>query len=493
MSVGRASVSRASHATFWSGLEISSKYGVQFAVTVVLARILGPSELGLMAMLVVFTAVSAVIVEGGLCSALIQKASANQIQETSVFWTNIGISILISGALWACAPTISNFYRQPRLVELLHLLVAVLPLGAIAAVPNALLAKRLAFKQRALVEVISSTVSGVLALFLAIYFRAGVWALVWQAVSWAAIRALLLLVFAEWRPRGIFKLNSVLELVPFSAFLLLSGLMNMLAARLQLLLIGHRYEPRTLGIYSVALNTQQAPLQFMTNLLNRVGLPMFSIAATEPEQVPGVFGKSLRLSLFFFVPFMFWLALSSEPIVKLLYGNEWLRVAPILSVLCIACSIWPLHVLNLVATTSMGRSDILLKLEVYKSIITVSLTILAIPFGILVLAWSVLVTNLSFVFLNTWYSKRLLGYGLRKQLKDLMPIVVLAAVATFAAYFFRSSSDIAYWNLVLTFVIGALVYIGGAFAFQLESFREVWRLLEGAFRAVSRKFRVVSR
>lgn len=462
---------RATHATWWSALEIAVRYGMQFVVMIVLARLLKPSDFGLLAMLLVFIAFGALLVEGGLGSALVQKQATSADEETSVFLVNLGIGCLFAALLWVCAPAIAVFYAQPVLDPMLRFLLWVLPIGALAAVPSALLSKQLDFRKRAIAESIASLGSALLALWLA-WRGHGVWSLVWQVVVGAALRALLLWLLSGWRPRGRFDGHAFITLFRFGGFLLLANVLNVASVRLQSLLIGRLFDARALGFYVMAQDTQQAPAQFMSSLLNRVGLPMFSAVGEQPEKLTGALKMSLRLSMFVFAPCMLCLAVLSKPLVHVLYGPVWAPSAPMLSLLALAAAFWPLHVLNLAGISARGRSDIVFKLEIMKAVISIPLILVASPFGVMAIAAAVLVSSLLCVIINTWYSGALLGFGLHAQMREMIPIFLLALLAASCAYLASGLVAIPVAALLVAGCAAIGIYVAAAAALNMRAWRD---------------------
>lgn len=468
---------RATHATFWSALEISARYGLQLVVMVVLARLLTPADFGLMAMLLVFTSFAALLAEGGLGSALVQKQVTSANDETSVFLVNLGMGCVLAVLLWLLAPAIAGFYAQPRLTDLLHALLWLLPLGALATVPNALLSQRLDFRKRAIAELSASCGSAMLALWLA-WRGFGVWSLVWQAIVWAGLRAVLLWWLSGWRPRGRFESAAFTGLFRFGGYLLLANALNIAAMRLQSLLIGRLFDARTLGFYAIAQDTQQAPAQFMSGLLNRVGLPMFAAVADQPTKLAGALRLSLRLSMFVFAPCMAGIAVMAKPLVVLLYGSQWGLAAPLLAVLALAAVFWPLHLLNLAAISALGRSELVLKLEITKALISIPLVIVASTFSVLAVTWAVLASSLIGVLINTRYSHVLLDCGLRAQLRELLPGALLTLLAAAAAWLASGWISSPWLDLVAAVCAAIASYVIGAAVFQLQAWRDLLDLLQ---------------
>lgn len=446
---------RAANAAWWSTLEILARYGVQFLVMVVLARLLTPADLGLIAMLLVFTSIGTLLVDSGFGAALIQRQNTTPDDETTVFAFTVSVGVLAAAILAVAAPAIAAFFNQPELVDLTRVMAVVLPLGAFAAVPDALLTMKLDFKARARAEMVASLCSGVVAVTLALQ-GFGVWSLAWQGIVSIGVRGFLLWLYSGWRPRGSYRHASFRSLFGFGGYILLSGLLNAVAVRLQSLMIGKLFDSRALGFYTIAQNTQSAPASFMGQVLNRVGLPVFSEIADDREKLVSALRASLRMAMFLFVPCMVGIAVVAEPLIELLYGVRWSTAAPILSVLALAAALWPVHVLNLAAISAKGRSDLFFRLEIAKQILSIVLVLIFAHWGPLAIAWSVLLSSLLSSGLNTYYSKRLLNYGWLAQLADQRSTFALSAVAALVGW------AVLHWNKVNLVVMLASIAVSAA-------------------------------
>lgn len=463
---------RAVSATWWSTLEIASRYSVQIIVTIVLARLLQPADFGLIAMLLVFTSIGAVLVDSGFGTALIQHQRPSADDETTVFIFAVVTSVVVAAVLWSAAPVIARFYNQPELIPLTRIVLWVLPFGALAAVPDALLTKRLNFAARARAEIVASSISGIVAIVLA-WRGFGVWSMGWQIVVAMGLRAALLWRYACWKPGGQFTRASFRSLFTFSSFMLLAQLLDTASIRLQTMLLGRLFDATTLGYYTLAQNAQQAPASFMGTVLNRVGLPVFSEVANQPSKLRGALRLSLRTSLFLFLPCMVGLALAAKPLIAFVYGARWQAAAPILTLLALATAMWPLHVLNLAALTARGRSDLFFRLEVVKKLIAITLIVISSPFGPMAVATAVLISSVFGVIINTWYSKRMFDYGILAQLADQKLTFTLCVTAALAGW------AILHWTHPGTAptlaAIGAavIIYLSGAILFRSTALAEL--------------------
>ncbi len=454
---------RAVNAAWWSTLEILARYGVQFVVLVVLARLLTPADFGLIAMLLVFTSIGTLLVDSGFSSALVQRQHTTADDETTVFTFTLGVSVVIAGILMLAAPAIANFFNEPRLVDLTRIMALVLPLGAFASVPDALLAMRLQFKARARAEVGASLCSGAIAVALAMRGY-GVWSLAWQGIASIGMRGILLWIYSGWRPRGRFSVASFRSLFGFGGYMLLTGLLNAAVERLQSLLIGKLFDARTLGFYTLAQNTQQAPSSLIDGILKRVGLPVFSSIAQDLPKLRAAFRTSLRMAMFLFVPCMVGMAVVAKPLIELVYGARWTPAAPILSILSLSAALWPIHVLNLAAIGAQGRSNLLLRVEVVKQSVGFILIAAVARWGPLAIASAVLASGFFGVVINAYYSKKLLDYGALEQVLDQSATFALSLIAAIAGWMILHWSPPGPVAMLGAIAAAIVLYIGLALA-----------------------------
>jgi O-antigen/teichoic acid export membrane protein len=472
---------RGAHATLWSALEIGTRYSVQIAVTIVLARLLNPADFGLLAILLVFTSVGALLTDAGLGAALIQKRESTPDDEVTIFYMTMLTGGLAALVLWMAAPGIAEFYRMPNLLPTARAIAWILPMGAIGAVPDALLTKRLDFKSRTHAQLLSSLISGLVGVLLALK-GAGVWSLVFQALTEAGIRSLLLWVFSAWRPRGRFNYISLNELFGFGGFMLLSGILSTVSTRIQSLLIGKLFDARELGLYTLAQNASQAPASFTGGILNRVGLPLFSGLAPDKPALRLALSVSLQVSMFAFLPCMVGIALAAHPLIELVYGNQWTAAAPMLSLLALATALWPIHVLNLVALSAQGRSDLYFRLEIFKNLTTMIAAVAASPLGPVMVAGAMLVASLCAAIINTWYSGKILGYGLAKQISDQARTFLAALLSILPAGYILYWAHLSKGSAITCAIITAcLMYLGCSMVLKNPALKEIRSLLHSIF------------
>lgn len=467
---------RTSRATFWSAAEILARYGVQTVVTILLARLLTPSDFGLLAMLLVFVAVGSMLTDAGFGTALIQRPSVTANDETTVFLFSNCVGLLSAVILYFSAPSIAAFYHQPALVALTHSIAWILPLGALGAVPEALLSKRMDFRARAQVQVLASLVSGGLAIVMALR-GLGVWSLVAQALVASGSRSILLLITARWLPRGQFSLESFRALFRFGGFMLLASSLNTISSRLQSLLIGRLFDASSLGFFTLAQNASQVPTSLVGAVLGRVGLPVFSTMSDQPQKLRTALQLSLQVSMFVFFPCMAGIALIAAPLIETFYGIRWVAAAPMLSLLALAGAMWPLHILNLAALSAQGRSDRFLILELWKSVAGILLIVLAAHFGLIAIAAASLAASLWSAVINSWYSKKMLNYGILEQLGDQKIVFLLTTLAVATAWCVLHWMRPGIGSTIIAIAGAGCVYLGGAAAIRYPAWISLLEIL----------------
>lgn len=470
---------RAINATWWSTLEISARYGVQFLVVTILARLLAPADFGLIAMVLVFTSIGTLLVDSGFSTSLIQRQRTTADDETTMFWFTAGMSIFVSAVLWLSAPWIARFYSQPILTPLMRLLMWILPLSAICSVPDAKLTQQLKFRDRAKAQIIAACGSALVAITLA-WSGYGVWSLVWQSITAVAIRSILVWQYSGWRPIGRFRISSFRDLFDFGGYMLLSGLLDTAFLRLQSLLIGKLFDARQLGYYSLAQNAQNAPTTLIGAVMNRVGLPLFSSVADQPAKLVGALRLSLRVALFVFVPCMIGIALAARPLIEILYGRRWAEAAPILTLLALSAAFWPLHVLNLAALNAQGHSNLFFRLELIKKTFGIILILACSPGGVIAIAGAVMTSSLIGVIVNTWYTGKLLGYTFWSQMMDQRNTFLLTMLAAGVGW------AILHWNrpgiaaTIAAFSASACTYLVVAWTSRDPTLKDIILLFSSA-------------
>jgi len=467
---------RIQSAVTWSALESSVRSAVQFAVGVVLARWLTPTEFGTYALLMVLIAFAGMLVEGGMSNALIHSRGRSHEDECTVFWFSLSSAMLVAVLVIFAGKWAASFFAMPMLAPLAWAAGAIVVFSALQCVPTALASKGLDFRSQAHASLVAVVLAGVLALYLA-WSGAGVWALAWQAVATSGLQALVLWAKVRWRPSVLFRGASLRRLFRYGGFILVANLIDTLVSRLHLVLIGKLYSPADLGQFTRAATTRDGPQSVLSGMFTKVAFSVYSSEASEPA----VLRKSLRRSIVAMMavnlPVMAGLGVLAGLLIPVVFGPNWGRSIPLLQILCVAGALWPLQIANVQALLAQGRSQLLLRTEVIKKSVLVVLTVIASPFSIEAIAWALVFSSILAHAINTYYIGKTLGYGYVAQVKDVLPYVGLAMLMVLCV------SIINIWLPVASPALRLLVLSGAGAGIYASALRlsglEAWGLLRG--------------
>ncbi len=469
---------KAVSATTWSGAETVTRVGLQFAVTVALARLLTPEDYGTVALLAVFIGFAGVFINSGFPSALVQRQDVSETDLSSVWLFNVIMATVTAGLLCLASGWIAAFYDRPVLRPLTWLLSADLIVSSLTAVHRVQLVKALDFHRLFWISFAALGISGVVAIYLA-WRGYGVWTLGWQTLVYSGVASALLCFSSRWHPRFAFSLESVRSLFRFGSFLLMSAILDVLYTRLNTLVIGKFYSPTELGHYSRADNTAQMPGSLLASILNAVAFPVFSRLQHDQTQLQNGLRKAVRLTMLVNIPLMLGMLVTAKPLVLLLFGQQWLPCVPYLQILCVAGLLLPLHVLNLSILIAQGHADRFFRLEVAKKTVSLVLLGVACPFGVTAIAGSAVAASAVCFLINAYYSEQLLAFGARAQVVDLLPYagagVLMAGCVAAIGWALPAGPLLQLTGQVLA---GAAVYAALCAAFRLPAFLEAWRLLK---------------
>lgn len=454
---------------FWKFLERGGDQATQLIVQLLLARLLAPSVFGTIAIVQVFIAFANVFINSGFGDALVQKKEPDNLDYSSVFYFSLFIASSIYIFIFLFAPTIAEFYSNPVLVPILRVISLNLFPGALNSVQNAYIAKHLMFRKQFLSSTVAGLASGVIGIFLA-FIGFGVWALVFQQIVSQVAVTLILWLTVKWRPIPKFSFKRIQVLFSFGSKLLLSGLINTLFDNLITLIIGRRYSPGTLGFHNKGESLPRTLTVSINGAIDEVMLPTFSSFQDQTKALKNAVRRSIMTSSFLIFPMMIGLAAIAEPLVIFILTDTWLPAVPFIQIYSVSMMFFPIHTTNLQAIKAIGRSDMFLKLEIVKTILALVVLLISLPFGVIAIAFSSLVTTILSIFINAYPNRKFLSYNYKEQMLDLLPAFLLSGVMGFSVYL-MNYLDIAIWlKLILQILTGLIVYFGLAKLFKIEIF-----------------------
>jgi polysaccharide biosynthesis protein len=461
----------------WSSVERFSNQGMSFLFSVILARMLAPSDFGIIAMITIFFAVAQSFVDSGFSNALVRKTDRREEDFSTCFYFNIGVGIIAYIVLFLIAPLVASFYNQPILSPIIRITGLGVVLNSLCVVQQALFTIKIDFKSQAKVTLSATIISGIVGVVLA-YQGYGVWALVWQGVVLSLVRMGLLWLMSKWRPTTGFSKSSFNYLFGYGSKLLASGLLDTIYNNIYPIVIGKFYTPAQLGNYSRALSFAQLPSSNITSILQRVTFPVLSTIQDDIPRLQANYRRLLKLSAFIIFPLMMGLAAVAFPMIRIILTPKWEGCSLYLQIICFALMWYPIHAINLNLLQVKGRSDLFLRIEIIKKIVGVCIMCITIPLGITAMCIGMVASSLISLFINTYYTGKLIDIGYLKQMRGLLPILFNSLLMGSMVYLFIQLFNNDFVKLIIGVFIGAISYIGGAIFFSKQELKECWSLFK---------------
>lgn len=462
---------------FWSSVDRFSSQGIQFIFSILIARMLLPSDYGVIAMLGIFLAVSQSFIDSGFGTALVQKIDRTETDFSTVFYFNVLVACFFYGLLWIISPYIAAFYDIPLLESVTKAVALTLIFNALGGIQNAKLTIAIDFKTRAKISLMCTISTGIIGLIMA-YKGYEVWALVTQNIANSVLNATLLWLFVRWIPQRTFSMQSFRQLFGFGSKLLASGLLDTIYNNIYPLVIGKFFSASTLGVYSRASSLAQYPSSNLTSVLQSVTFPVLSSIQNDEERLGNAYRRLLRMSVFIIFPLMIGLSAVADPFIRLVLTDKWEGAIYLLQIVCFSMMWYPVHAINLNLLQVKGRSDYFLKLEIIKKIIGVSMLCITVPMGIVAMCYGGICTSIICLGVNTHYTWKLIGYGFKRQMREMLPTLLHALVMGAIAWTVAQLLPTVESQLIGGILSGATYYIAGAWLLKFEELQEVISIIK---------------
>lgn len=464
---------------FWSFMDLMSKGGIQLGLQIILARLLLPDHFGLLGMVIAFITISTIVIDSGFSQALIRDKNTTQLDYTTVFYFNLFISFCAYGLLFIFAPAISAFYQEPQLVIIVRVISLVLIINSLGIIQRVKIIKKIDFKTLTKINVFSVVLSGGITITMAM-LGFGVWSLVMNMVLSALVQTTLLWFYNKWLPSFSFSYQSFTKYFGFGSKLLVSSLIDTFYNNIFYVIIGKAFSTIQLGYYSNAVKFRDLAVLSISTAVERVSYPVLSSIQDNELRLKVGFKKVIKMTAFVNFPIMVGLAAVAFPLFGLVIGDKWLPSVVYFQLLCIAGMLYPIHLLNLTILQVKGRSDLFLLLEVVKKVILTILILLALTMklGIIGLILAALLNAFISFFVNSYFSKTVIGYSTKEQLKDLLPSFIIAVTMGISVYCIGFILPANYLvQLVAQVGFGIIMYVVLCKVLKIQELREAYQIL----------------
>ncbi len=469
--------SRISRGVSWSALERFLSQGIQFVVTVVLARLLLPTDFGLIALVLVLLNILQIINEQGFSIALMYKLDRDDLDFSTVYVLNIILGLTLYGILYLSAPLLASFFELPQLTYLTRLIGLNLIFTSFIVVQRAKLLINVDFKTQAKASLLSTIISGIIGIYFA-YRGLGVLSLVYQSLVFNGLNTLLIWQFVSWRPHLQFSFARFVKLFNFAYKLILARMINEVFKEIYSAIIVKQYSPSSLGYFNRANSFVVLSSNNIASIVQRVSTPILCEAQNNHQQMGRVLIKFITNTALIVYPILFGLFVLAKPLISVLLTDKWLPSAWILQVLCPVGLFYIISTFNRNVFNATGRTDWALKSEVMKKIIYLPIIFTAIWFGFTALIFSQVIIAIIEFLLDTYYTKKQIGVSIYTQLKAISNIVLACIIMIIIIWISTLYITNNFAKLAVGFFVGSLTYITYCIVFNVADTRIIFNKLK---------------
>lgn len=451
--------------------------GISFVLQLVLARLLMPEEYGLIALVTVVITICDVFVTHGFGNALVVNKNSDQLDFSTCFYFCIALAVILYAGLYLGSPLIAKFYREESLTPILRVMGFRIPLAGINSVQHAYVSKHLRFKKFFYATLIGTIISGVIAVIMA-YFGFGVWALVEQYLGNAFIDTLCLWIIVGWRPTRQFSFTRLKAIYAYGWKILAIGLIDTVYSRLRSLVIGRKYSSEELAYYNRGYSFPSFGMRLIEPTVNSVLFPTLSKCNDDPAHMRHITRRFLQVSTYIISPVMVGLIVTARPLVLVFLTKKWLPCVTYLQIGCVANLFRCPQFINNCVIKASGKAGLLLKLDVLKKSIGLVLLIVSMQFGVIWIAWSLVVVYFISMVINIAPNRKILNYGYWDQCKDVLVNIIPALIMGVCVYPISLLHLPNVVLLVLQVFAGVVVYFGLSLITKNASFRFSWNYVK---------------
>ncbi|MGX1753395.1 lipopolysaccharide biosynthesis protein [Sphingobacterium sp. NPDC055346] len=473
---------QAAKGVFWVFAEQFGSQLIGFVINLVLARVLLPSDFGTIALYGVIMSVSAVLVNGGLTNSLIRSQDVDQRDMSTVFWFNFGVSVILYCIIFFTAPLVAAFYEIPVLTGLIRTYAIILIIDSFAAVQATKVIKEMNFKRAFKIQLPSMLAGGASGIFFATH-GFGVWSLIYSSLVQNFVYTLQYWLYSDWRPSFVFDKEKFKYHFSFGVKLTASSLLDTIFNNLYNIIIGKKFSPTQLGYYNRADSLKQLPITNIAGALNRVTFPLFAKLAHDDAALKKYYQSIILVVIFLIAPLSVLMVVVAEPLIRFLLTDKWLPSVQYFQILSIGGIFYPIHAYNLNILQAKGRSDLYLKIEVFKKIVIVSVILCCLPFGMIGLVWGSVIISVITVFINTHYTSKFINYPIWRQFADLLPSIIRALIVGAHVFLIDQYLLINYHDLIRLIIsvsIYLCTYFGVAYLLKTKELAILIDLIKGS-------------
>lgn len=467
---------------YWTTLNQLSNYGIQFLIGIVMARLLSPEDFGISVLPAVFLAIAAVFIDCGFSSAMVRKPDLTEQDISTAFYYSLMVGVTCYVVIYCLSPWIAAFYQVPILERLIRWAALSFLINPLTTPQTILLSRRLDFKTPTIVEMVSRIMMGICGITMA-YLGYGVWALIISTLVSNFMSLVLKTVVVRWYPKTGWSKTSFRYLWGYGNKLVASYLIGNIYENIVPVIVGKFYSPALLGIYDRAQHYSKLIAVSSTNIFQQVSFPVLSKIQENDQELRNGYRRILKAAAFMTFPLMMLLAALAKPLVLLLLTEKWEGSVIFLQLMCFPMMWYPVHAINLNILQVKGRTDAFLKLEMLKRGFGVIALAITLPIGLIAVVLSSWVTNIISLFLNTYYTQRIIHYSFIQQVSDLLPTLLLSIFMFGVVLSITCFIESYIVQIIAGSLIGFVIFSIGSILFRFPEIQDLKYMLHIDIRA----------
>ena len=442
---------------FWGALNNGTMQLLNIVIGIFLARLLTPTDYGLVGMLAVFTAIAGALQESGFTTALANMERPTDNDYNSVFWFSAIMGWISYIVLFFSAPLIAAFFHHSELINLSRFVFVSLLFSSIGTAPSAYLFKNMMVKETALLRITCLIVSGVVGIILALKGYA-YWSLAWQQVLYISLTSLWRFFIIPWRPSFHIDFTPVKKMFSFSYKILVTTIVNTISQNILTFIFGRLYSAKVVGNFSQAFKWDTMASTFVSGTVSQVAQPVLVEVNNDVKRQVNVFRKMMRFTAFLVFPAMFGLAMISHEFIILLISDKWIESIPLLRILCISGAFLPFYTMYQNLILSRGKSAVYMWCTVLLIVAQVGLIILCYQQGIVFMVS--VYTAITVLWLGVWqfFAHKEIGIRFIDILKDIYPYLLTSVAVMISTYLITVWIQNLLLLLLTRVVLAALLY-----------------------------------
>lgn len=442
----------------WGSIGNGSQQLLNLLFGIVLARLLSPSDYGMVGMLTIFSAIVGTLQDSGFTVALANKKDVGHRDYNAVFWFSLLMGAGLYAVLFACAPLIAQFYHRPELTPLARFVFLGSLISSSATAHSAYLFKNLMVKQRTMAAVPALIVSGTVGVVMAMNGMS-YWGIATQSLVYIAIVNGSFWYFSPWRPTLDVDFRPLREMFGFSSKMLVTNAFLQFNNNLVSAVLGRFFSIRDVGHFTQSNKWNTMGYSLINGTVSSVAQPVLASVADDRERACRTFRKMLRFTAFMSFPAMLGIALIAPELIVITITEKWAACIPILQLLCIWGAMMPINTLYSNLIISKKKSSIYMWNTIALALLQLALMVVLHRFGLYCIVVTTVGTNVAWFFVWHYFVNREIGIRLLMALKDILPFALIAAAAMAATHFATLPIGSIYLRFVAKIVVAAVIYL----------------------------------